>query len=97
MENALIFDCRRQYLIGEKKVGENFRRRKISSGKNLVTSEKLVTFPRPIFKIKRTFMSGTAFFPEKSYSLSLGFFKLSAEECTVGVTKPILLLVFKVV
>ena len=42
-------------------------------------------------------MSGTASFPEKSYSLSLGFFKLSAEECTVGVTKPILLLVFKVV
>ena len=42
-------------------------------------------------------MSGTAFFPEKSYSLSLGFFKLSAEECTVGVTKPFLLLVFKVV
>ena len=70
---------------------------KILSGKYLVTSEKLVTFPRPIFKIKRTFMSGTAFFPEKSYSLSLGFFKLSAEECTVGVTKPFLLLVFKVV
>ena len=65
-------------------------------GKNLVTSEKLVTFSRlifqirhffrPIFKIKRTFMSGTAFFPEESCSLSLGFFKVSAEECTVGVT-----------
>ena len=32
-------------------------------------------------------MSGTAFFAEKS-SLSLGFFKLSVEECTVGVTNP---------
>ena len=52
---------------------------KKKSGKNLVTSEKLVTFPRlifqirhfsrPIFKIKRTFMSRTAFFPEKSCSL----------------------------
>ena len=61
-------------------------RGKFSSGKNLVTSEKLVTFPRPIFKIKRTFMSGTAFFPEKNCSLSLEFFKLSVEECTVGVT-----------
>ena len=73
-------------------------RGKFSSGENLVTSEKLVTFPRlifqirhfsrPIFKVKRTFMSGTAFFPEKSCSLSLGFFKLSVEECTVGVTNP---------
>ena len=79
-----------KYLIGGKKVGKNFRRGKILSGKYLVTSEKLVTFPRPIFKIKRTFMSGTAFFPEKSYSLSLGFFKLNTEDCTVGVTKPIL-------
>ena len=52
------------------------------SGKNLVT------FPRPIFKIKRTLISGTAFFPEKSCPLSLGFFKLSVEECTVGVTNP---------
>ena len=42
-------------------------------------------------------MCGTASFPEKSYSLSLGFFKVSAEECTVGVTKPILLAPFKVV
>ena len=42
-------------------------------------------------------MCGTASFPEKSYSLSLGFFKLSAEECIVGVTKPIVLLAFKVV
>ena len=34
-------------------------------------------------------MSGTAFFPEKSCSLiSLGFFKLSVKECTVGVTNP---------
>ena len=33
-------------------------------------------------------MSGTAFFPEKSCSLSLGFFKLSMEECTDGVTNP---------
>ena len=33
-------------------------------------------------------MSGTAFFPEKSRSLSLGVFKLSAEECTVAVTNP---------
>ena len=33
-------------------------------------------------------MSGTAFFPEKSCSLSLEFFKLNAEECTVGVTNP---------
>ena len=33
-------------------------------------------------------MSGTAFFPEKSCSLSLGFFKLSLEECTLGVTNP---------
>ena len=33
-------------------------------------------------------MSGTAFFPEKSCSLSLGFFKLSVEECIVGVTNP---------
>ena len=67
------------------------------SGKNLVTSEKLVTFPRLIFQIrhfsltnfeiKRTFMSGTVF-PEKSCSLSLGFLKLSAEECAVGVTNP---------
>ena len=82
----------------EKKLGENFRRGKISLGKNLVTSEKLVPFPRlifqirhfsqPIFKIKRTFMSGTAFLPEKSCSASLGFFKLSTEECTVGVTNP---------
>ena len=48
---------------------------KFSSGKNLVTSEKFVTFsrlicqirhfPRPILKIKRTFMSGTAFFQRK--------------------------------
>ena len=42
-------------------------------------------------------MCGTASFPEKTYSLSSGFFKLSAEECTVGATKPILLLPFKVV
>ena len=34
------------YLIGEKKVREKF-----SSGKNLVNSEKLVTFPRLIFQI----------------------------------------------
>ena len=40
-----------KYLIGEKKVGENFRRGKILSGKYLVTSEKLVTFPRLIFQI----------------------------------------------
>ena len=33
-------------------------------------------------------MSGTAFFPEKSCSLSLGFFELSVEECTAGVTNP---------
>ena len=33
-------------------------------------------------------MSGTAFFPEKSCTLSLGFFKLRVEECTVGVTNP---------
>ena len=33
-------------------------------------------------------MGGTAFFSEKSCSLSLGFFKLSLEECTVGVTNP---------
>ena len=33
-------------------------------------------------------MGGTAFFPQKSCSLSLGFFKLSVEECTVGVTNP---------
>ena len=39
------------YLIGEKKVGENFRRGKVSYGKNLVTSEKLVTFPRLIIQI----------------------------------------------
>ena len=32
-----------------------------------------------------TFMSGAAFFPEKSCSLNLG---LSVEECTVGVTNP---------
>ena len=63
-------------------------RGKFSSGKNLVTSEKLVTFPWPIFKIKRTFMSGTAFFLEKSYSLCLRFFKLSVEECIIGVTNP---------
>ena len=31
-------------------------------------------------------MSGTVFFPEKSCSLSLGFFKQSVEKCTVGVT-----------
>ena len=61
---------------------------KNKSGKNLVTSEKFVTFPRPIFKIKRNFMSGTAFFPEKSCSLSLEFFKLRVEECTVGATNP---------
>ena len=42
-------------------------------------------------------MCGTASFPEKTYSLSLAFLKLSAEECTVGVTKPVLLLAFKVV
>ena len=42
-------------------------------------------------------MRGTASFPGKSYSLSLEFFKLSAEESTVGVTKPIPLLAFKVV
>ena len=40
-------------------------REKFSLGKNLVTSEKLVTFPRPTFKIKRAFMSGTAFFQRK--------------------------------
>ena len=50
-------------------------RGKFSLGKHLVTSEKLVTFPRlifqirhfprPIFKIKRTFMSGSAFFQRK--------------------------------
>ena len=61
-------------------------------GKNLVTFPRLifkfVTFPRPIFKIKRTFISGTAFIQEKSCPLSLGFFKLSVEECTVGVTNP---------
>ena len=33
-------------------------------------------------------MSGATFFPEKNCSLSLGFFKLSVEECTVGVTNP---------
>ena len=33
-------------------------------------------------------MSGTALFPEKRCSLSLGFFKLNVEECTVGVTNP---------
>ena len=33
-------------------------------------------------------MSWTAFFPEKSCSLSLGFFKVSVEECTVVVTNP---------
>ena len=36
----------------EKKLGENFRRGKISLGKNLVTSEKLVTFPQLIFQIR---------------------------------------------
>ena len=41
-----------EYLIGEKQVGENFHQGKISSGKNLVTSEKLVTFPRVIFQIR---------------------------------------------
>ena len=56
-------------LLGKKKSGKIFVR------KNLVTSEKqslfpdqffkFVTFPRPIFKIKRTFMSGTAFFQTK--------------------------------
>ena len=86
------------YLIGGKKVGENFRRGKMSLGENLATSENLVTFPRlifkfvifprPIFTIKRTFMSETAFFPEESCSLCLEFFKLSAEEYTVGVTNP---------
>ena len=33
-------------------------------------------------------MSGTAFIPENSCSLSLGFFKVSVEECTVSVTNP---------
>ena len=40
-----------KYLIGGKKVGKNFRRGKILSGKYLVTSEKLVTFTRLIFQI----------------------------------------------
>ena len=39
--------------------------KKFLSGKNLVTSEKLVTFLGLSFQIKRTFMSGTAFFLEK--------------------------------
>ena len=38
---------------------------KNKSGKNLVTSEKFVTFPRTIFKVKRNFMSVTAFFSRK--------------------------------
>ena len=73
-------------------------RGKFSWGENFVTFEKFatfprlifkfVTFPRPIFKIKTTFMCGTAFFPEKSCFLSLGFFKLSAEKCIVGITYP---------
>ena len=33
-------------------IGENFRQGKILSGKNLVTSEKLVSFPRLIFQIR---------------------------------------------
>ena len=36
----------------EKKLGENFRRGKLSLGKNLVTSEKLVTYPLLFFPDK---------------------------------------------
>ena len=46
-------------------------------------------FPGLIFQIKRTFMSETTFSPEKSCSLSLRFFELSVEECTVGATNPL--------
>ena len=38
--------------------------------------------------MKKTLMSGTAFFAEKGRSLSLGFLKLRAEQCIVGVTNP---------
>ena len=40
-------------------------RKKFLLGKNLVTSEKLVTSLRLSFQIKRTFMSGTASFLKK--------------------------------
>ena len=39
-------------IIKKKKVGENYRLGKISSGKNLVTSEKLATFPQLTFQIR---------------------------------------------
>ena len=73
-------------------------RGKFSSGKNVVTSKKLVTFPRLIFQIRhfpptnfynqKDFLEWDWFFPEKSCSLTLGFFKLIVEECTLVVTNP---------
>ena len=53
-------------------------------------------FPDQFLKLKGLSYVGLILF-QRSYSLSLGIFKLSAEECTVGVTKPILLLAFEVV
>ena len=44
-------------------------RGKFSSWKNLVTSEKLVTFLWPIFKIKRSFIIGTIFFFQRKIVL----------------------------
>ena len=75
-------------LSGKKKSGKTFVGEKISHFWKIshffsTNFSKLLTFPRPIFKIKRTFNSGTAFTPEESCSLSLGFFKLTAEECTL--------------
>ena len=55
-----------KYLSAKKRQG------KCSSEKNLVTSEKLVTFTGPIFKIKRAFMSGTVFFQRNVVHLVWG-------------------------
>ena len=54
--NSWNFTLRNIYLIGE-----NFHWGKISSGKNLVSSEKLVTFPRLIFQIHHFFPTNFTF------------------------------------
>ena len=75
-----IFEWKKKYLIGEKKVGIYFSRGKYWSGKNLVTLRnfshfsptnffKLVTFLRPKFAIQVE--NGTQFFSFSMSTLSI--------------------------
>ena len=75
-------------LLGKRKSGKIFVGEKFShfSPTNVSNSS---LFLDQFLKLKGLSWVGLDFFfSEKSFSLSSGFFKLRAEECTVGVTNP---------